>query len=170
MVPLRFLSEAFGADITWDGTKRTVNIHSEGENVQNIYNEAFPAPARDYYDMGLGYYNAGQRQNYTEAFKWIHVAAVKGYREAQLKLAEMYRDGKGVAQDNSKASKWLLAAGQDGTGSDKPGDTPSLTEKSNQPEAATAFNKPALPLPENGKLVRYSKENLNMLRMNPGDF
>ncbi|GAC1369321.1 MAG: hypothetical protein NVS3B3_17900 [Aquirhabdus sp.] len=42
-------------------------------------------------------------QNYTKAFAWYGDAAAKGDTNAQLKLAEMYNQGKGIHQDLSEA-------------------------------------------------------------------
>lgn len=42
-------------------------------------------------------------QNYTQAFHWYNLSAAKGDRHAQLKLAEMYAQGKGIHQDLTAA-------------------------------------------------------------------
>ena len=55
--------------------------------------------------IGQLYENGSQLtpQNFTKAFTWYADAAEKGDAQAQLKLAEMYRQGKGVHHDLSEA-------------------------------------------------------------------
>lgn len=49
-----------------------------------------------------------------EAAEWARKLAEQGNPEAQNKLAEQYRDGKGVLQDYRKAAKWFSKAAEQG--------------------------------------------------------
>jgi uncharacterized protein len=42
--------------------------------------------------------------------KWYTLAAEQGYASAQARLGALYRDGKGVPQDQVKAYFWLTLA------------------------------------------------------------
>jgi len=48
------------------------------------------------------------------AIKWYRQAAAADYVPAQLRLAEMYVDGRGVSQDYVEAYKWFYLAGMFG--------------------------------------------------------
>jgi TPR repeat protein len=53
-------------------------------------------------------------QNYSEAVRWYKMAAVQEYNLAQLKLALMYLQGKGVPQSYVSAHMWFnIAAATD---------------------------------------------------------
>jgi uncharacterized protein len=53
-------------------------------------------------------------QDYGEAVKWFRKAADQGNPFAQIKLAEMYSDGRGVPQDYGEAVKWFRKAADQG--------------------------------------------------------
>ena len=46
--------------------------------------------------------------------KWYRLAAAQGHDKAQLELARLYRDGKGVPADFVRAYMWLLLAAEAG--------------------------------------------------------
>ena len=46
-------------------------------------------------------------QGYAEALKWYQRAANRGFGRAQIRLGEMYRDGRGCAQDYVQAYMWF---------------------------------------------------------------
>jgi hypothetical protein len=52
--------------------------------------------------------------NYTEAFKWYHLAAEQGHVGAQFNVAQMYLEGQGVKQDYLLAAMWADLAGMHG--------------------------------------------------------
>ncbi len=60
-----------------------------------------------WYNIGklynLGY---GTEQNYTEAFKWFHKAAIAGNHYAGYSLGGLYNYGNGTEQDCEKAFEW----------------------------------------------------------------
>ncbi len=61
------------------------------------------------YEMAV----AGAVQDFPEAAQWYRRAADQGYVPAQINLAGMYLDGRGVDQDDAQALRWLhLAADQ----------------------------------------------------------
>ena len=55
----------------------------------------------------------GQKEplDYSEAVKWLRMAAEQGNSDAQNALAGMYLDGLGVPQDVAEAVKWFRMAG-----------------------------------------------------------
>ena len=53
--------------------------------------------------LGLISYDDGEAQDYAEALKWFSLAKKKEYLPAYCLLAEMYRYGKGVEQDDAEA-------------------------------------------------------------------
>jgi TPR repeat protein len=54
-------------------------------------------------------------QDYAEAAKWYQLATDQGSTSAQYALGLLYRDGKGVPQDNAEAHMlFSLAAAQGG--------------------------------------------------------
>ena len=57
----------------------------------------------------------GVLQDYEEAVKWYTKAAEQGHEMAQLKLGNVYRDGKGVLQDYEEAVKWYTKAAEQGS-------------------------------------------------------
>jgi uncharacterized protein len=69
-----------------------------------------PGTAQDY-EAGLRAYGAG---NYQTAFETWRPIAEQGNADAQFNLGTMFEDGKGVAQDFSKAVHWYRRAAQQG--------------------------------------------------------
>ena len=63
------------------------------------------------YQKGL---DAAQNGNYTAALKEWRPLAEKGHSESQFVLGLLYRNGKGVEKDFSKAIKWYLLAAENG--------------------------------------------------------
>lgn len=56
----------------------------------------------------------GVPTDYTEAAKWLRLAADQRNAEAQHDLGNLYMDGKGVQQDYAEAAKWLRLAADQG--------------------------------------------------------
>jgi TPR repeat protein len=52
--------------------------------------------------------------DYKQAAEWYRRAAVQGSVEGQLRLAALYRDGKGVAHDMAEAANWYRKAADRG--------------------------------------------------------
>jgi len=52
----------------------------------------------------------GVAQNYSEAAKWLTLAAQQGYAPAQFNLGAMYANGNGVPEDIIRAHMWLNLA------------------------------------------------------------
>ena len=54
----------------------------------------------------------GVPQNFKKATEWYRLSAAKGYPLAQSYLADAYRAGRGITQDNLRAYMWynILAA------------------------------------------------------------
>lgn len=65
----------------------------------------------EWFDLG---WEADERQDYKEAFKWYSKAANQGYAVAQYNLGVMYQYGYGVRQDYQKAIEWYLRAANQG--------------------------------------------------------
>ena len=63
------------------------------------------------YQKGL---DAAQNGNYTAALKEWRPLAEQGHSESQFVLGLLYRNGKGVEKDFSKAIKWYLLAAENG--------------------------------------------------------
>ncbi len=63
-------------------------------------------------DLGELYESAlvNDKPNYELAFYWYKKAAELGYADAQYNLGLLYRDGKGVKQDNNQAVSWIKKA------------------------------------------------------------
>lgn len=55
-----------------------------------------------------------ESQCYEEAIKWYRKAAEQGYADAQCNLADMYRYGRGVPEDDEEAVKWYREAAEQG--------------------------------------------------------
>jgi len=67
------------------------------------------------YYLGLSYLTGDKvKQDYLEASKFFHKAAIKGHSKAQFNLGMMYSKGDGVIQDNKKAVRWFQIASDSG--------------------------------------------------------
>ncbi|MGH8490685.1 MAG: tetratricopeptide repeat protein [Gammaproteobacteria bacterium] len=64
------------------------------------------------YERGRGFL----QQDYAEAMKWYRMAADQGDARGRHSVGLMYRDHKGVPQDNEEASKWFRLAAAQGHG------------------------------------------------------
>ena len=60
------------------------------------------------------YFGHGIKQNYSEAFKWIRMAADQGLARAQNYLGVCYDHGRGVKEDKKEAFKWFRMAAEQG--------------------------------------------------------
>jgi len=60
---------------------------------------------------GIAAYDQG---NYELAFTKFKLAADQGDAKAQFNLGLMYRDGRGVAQNDAEAVRWLKLAAEQG--------------------------------------------------------
>ena len=85
----------------------------------------------DYFD-GLRYWDNGQ---FAKAVEEWRSAAVDGDRQAMLRLGKVYAAGKGVAQDNVEAHRWLSRAHE----SDHPDAAAELLALESADDAAGAF-------------------------------
>jgi TPR repeat protein len=56
------------------------------------------------------YTGTGLTRDYSEAARWVRMAAEQGYARAQLDLAYLYEQGKGVPVDYTAAYIWYKAA------------------------------------------------------------
>ena len=63
------------------------------------------------FKQGMTEYNAG---NYVAAFKLFEQAAEQGHPSAQYQLGLMYIYGKGAAQNDKEAVKWMIKAANQG--------------------------------------------------------
>jgi TPR repeat protein len=82
--------------------------------VQEFLEDANRGVAVAQYSVGaMYYYGTGVPQDYTEAFKWLALAAAHGYSEAQVLIGNIYDHGRGVPQNRVEAVRWYhLAANQ----------------------------------------------------------
>ena len=64
------------------------------------------------YDLGLIYYS---KENYTEAGKWMRLAAIAGNVDAQIFLGQMFKEGKGFAVEIPNAIYWVSRAANNGS-------------------------------------------------------
>jgi TPR repeat protein len=64
------------------------------------------------YSNGLDDNGYATNPNRSEAIKWLKRAARQGLPRAQMKLAEVYADGKNIPRDRIAACAWFLAASQ----------------------------------------------------------
>lgn len=64
------------------------------------------------FEEGVDALNEG---DYETAFEVFQFFAKEGIAEAQFNLGQMYREGRGVAQDYSEASNWYRAAAEQGS-------------------------------------------------------
>ena len=62
------------------------------------------------YELAMG----DVAQDFTQAAQWYRRAADQGYVLAQISLAAMYLEGRGVAQDDAQAVRWLQLAADQG--------------------------------------------------------
>ena len=72
---------------------------------------ARPPASAETFEDGLRFYRAG---DYDSARTVWLLLAVAGARDAQYRYGGVYRDGKGVSQDNAVAVEWFLKAGRQG--------------------------------------------------------
>jgi TPR repeat protein len=83
-------------------------LDNDGINTEQIKKIALNASKGDgntMYEIGLNYYNGTDfTQDKDNSFKWLRLAANTGHKEAQFKLAEMYKEGDVVEQDYHKRS------------------------------------------------------------------
>jgi TPR repeat protein len=67
------------------------------------------------YNLGYMYYNGnGVNQNFTEAKRWMELAAKQGDLGAKLYLGVMYDKGQGIEQNYSLAVRWYTKAAEKG--------------------------------------------------------
>ena len=66
------------------------------------------------YAAGSGAPGASADENDTSAAEWYHKAADQGNVEAEIRLADCYRDGKGVTRDMALAAAWYRKAADQG--------------------------------------------------------
>ena len=57
---------------------------------------------------------ADKAKDYPEALRWYRKAAEQGDARAQYNLGNMYRNGRGVKQDNHEAMRWYRKAAEQG--------------------------------------------------------
>lgn len=71
------------------------------------------------FSLGLMHATGGQgvEQNYSEAIKWIGMAADQGIAYAQDYLGTMYEEGRGVPSDMTRAADYYLKAADQGNAS-----------------------------------------------------
>lgn len=67
--------------------------------------------SQESYEKGLDYYN---QENFEEAVNWYRKAAEQGNAQAQFELADCYRKGEGVSEDDVEAVKWYRKAAEQG--------------------------------------------------------
>jgi TPR repeat protein len=59
-----------------------------------------------FYEQGQN----GVEPDYSQALKWLSLAAKQGQPEAQVTLGQMYENGKGVSEDIGLAAYWYRKA------------------------------------------------------------
>jgi TPR repeat protein len=64
------------------------------------------------YNLGMFYKN--NKKDFSQAFRWIHKSALKGYVPAQYEFALMFHYGTGVRQNSQLARLWFNRAGKRG--------------------------------------------------------
>ena len=64
------------------------------------------------YDLGLIYYS---KENFTDAGKWMRLAAIAGNVDAQFFLGLMFKDGKGFEVEIPNAIFWVSRAAKNGS-------------------------------------------------------
>lgn len=70
-----------------------------------------PKDPAEQFRLGVKANGAG---NYPEALSWFEKSAAQGFRGAELKLGQMYEQGRGVARNPAEAVKWYLKAAKQG--------------------------------------------------------
>lgn len=89
------------------------NLHAR--NYQNNIVVEKSKNSQTQYHWGMRYKDGhGIKQNLTEAFKWLHKSALKGYLPAQYEFALMFHYGKGVKQNEELARLWFTRAAKKG--------------------------------------------------------
>lgn len=116
---LRFLREAVRESN--EGYAVIGEAYREGHGVEQNYGaacECYSKAPVAYAKKRLGdMYRDGK--NYREALKHYQQAAEWGSADAQDCLADMYRNGQGVAKDPAEAMKWYMKAAQNGSAAAK---------------------------------------------------
>ena len=70
-----------------------------------------PRDPVEQFKLGVKANGAG---NFPEALSWFEKSAAQGFRGAELKLGQMYDQGRGVARNPGEAVKWYLKAAKQG--------------------------------------------------------
>lgn len=98
-----------GDAMYWIGARNLQKQDVEG--VVTWMEMAFQAGnLRSGYSLGLYYRDIARPPNNGKALEWFKKASDAGYEPATIELAEIYRDGKIVAQDRAKAVELAKAA------------------------------------------------------------
>lgn len=90
-----------------------INAGIEEDRIKAGGKWTFSKMEQGYYqnNIGVKFDNGGiLKQNYAEAFKWYHAAALNGNKTAFYNLAKCYENGLGVEKDANKAAEWYQKA------------------------------------------------------------
>ena len=91
-----------------DGSEPPVDIDA-------LRNDAAQGDVKAQIELADMYYNGrGVPQNYTEAAKWIQMAANEGNADAEEHLAVLYSKGEGVVKDYDQSVQWHRKAADQG--------------------------------------------------------
>ncbi len=93
---------------------KKVNAVKNEDNTNTVTTSSgreFGVVKPDYYSMGKEAYD---KENYSEAFKYLKKAAEQGHAEAQYLLGKCYFNGQGVTEDRIEAGKWTRKAAEQG--------------------------------------------------------
>lgn len=84
-------------------------------NITELSVKAKQGDAQSQLDLGLYYANGiGVKQDYDQAFDWVHKAAEKNLVTAQLELAKFYATGTGTEKNIDETMNWLNKAAKKG--------------------------------------------------------
>ena len=87
-------------------------LNLNAKSFQNLASEAQRGNPQAQYNLGIFYKN--NKKNFSNAFRWIHKSALKGYAPAQYEFALMFHYGAGVRQNSELARLWFTRAGKRG--------------------------------------------------------
>jgi len=87
----------------------------KAETIINWFKESkIPGDTRLYKHIGFYYKNIKNPTDYSEVFKWYEKAALQGDAKSQYLIGALYSLGKGVQEDEIKATEWFKKAALQG--------------------------------------------------------
>ena len=122
------------------GTKRDAGEQPGGVPCPRKAKASAAAPDMTLERLYLIGWDEYQNNRYVSAFNLLRQAAEQGHPKAQFYLAECYRTGSGVREDEDEAAGWLARAGEQGIDEETvDGDRETLLQKAKRGDARAQY-------------------------------